>query len=55
MANQNVNIKSTNKEIEELRAQVVAINRSQGTIEFEMDGTVITANDNFLKVLGYSL
>jgi PAS domain S-box-containing protein len=32
-----------------------AIDKSQGTIEFNMDGTVITSNDNFLNVLGYSL
>ena len=32
-----------------------AINKSQGTIEFNMDGTVITSNDNFLNILGYSL
>ena len=32
-----------------------ALNRSQAVIEFEMDGTIITANDNFLSVMGYSL
>ncbi len=32
-----------------------AIHRSQAVIEFNLDGTVITANDNFLKTLGYSL
>jgi methyl-accepting chemotaxis protein len=32
-----------------------AISRSQAIIEFGMDGTIITANDNFLKTLGYSL
>ena len=35
--------------------QVAAINKSQAVIEFELDGTIITANDNFLKTLGYSL
>jgi methyl-accepting chemotaxis protein len=35
--------------------QVQAIGRSQAVIEFEMDGTVRTANANFLKTLGYSL
>jgi methyl-accepting chemotaxis protein len=34
---------------------VAAISRSQAVIEFEMDGTVITANENFLKTLGYAL
>ncbi|MBR0786162.1 methyl-accepting chemotaxis protein [Bradyrhizobium iriomotense] len=36
-------------------AQLAAIGRSQAVIEFAMDGTVLTANQNFLKVLGYSL
>ncbi|WP_279360345.1 methyl-accepting chemotaxis protein [Methylobacterium indicum] len=30
-----------------------ALDRSQGIIEFNLDGTVITANENFLAVLGY--
>ena len=36
-------------------AQVAAANRSQAVIEFNMDGTIITANANFLGALGYSL
>lgn len=32
-----------------------AISRSQAVIEFDLDGTIRTANDNFLKVFGYSL
>jgi methyl-accepting chemotaxis protein len=35
--------------------QLAAINKSQGVIEFNLDGTVIGANNNFLAVLGYSL
>jgi methyl-accepting chemotaxis protein len=35
--------------------QLAAISKSTGVIEFNMDGTVITANDILLKVLGYSL
>jgi methyl-accepting chemotaxis protein len=35
--------------------QIQAIGKSQAVIEFQMDGTIITANDNFLKVLGYTL
>lgn len=34
--------------------QLTAISNSTGVIEFNMDGTVITANDIFLNVLGYS-
>jgi methyl-accepting chemotaxis protein len=36
-------------------AQVDAINRSQAVIEFGTDGTIITANKNFLDALGYRL
>src|ERR1700759_4905876 len=32
-----------------------AVNPSQAVIEFQMDGTIITANENFLKAMGYSL
>jgi len=36
-------------------AQIEAISKSQAVIEFNLDGTVVTANENFLKTLGYSL
>lgn len=36
-------------------AQAAAISRSQAVIEFNMDGSIITANQNFLNALGYSL
>ena len=36
-------------------AQVAAANRSQAVIEFNMDGTVRSANENFLNTLGYTL
>ena len=39
----------------ELEATVAAIGRSQAVIEFQMDGTILTANETFLKTLGYSL
>ena len=35
--------------------QVAAISKSQAVIEFNLDGTVVTANDNFLTALGYTL
>jgi PAS domain S-box-containing protein len=35
--------------------QIAAIGKSQAVIEFNMDGTVLTANDNFLRTLGYTL
>ena len=34
---------------------VTAISRSQAVIEFDLDGVVITANENFLNVVGYAL
>ena len=36
-------------------AIVAALNKSQAVIEFKMDGTILTANENFLKAMGYSL
>ncbi len=36
-------------------AQAAAISESQAVIEFNMDGTIVTANENFLRALGYSL
>lgn len=41
--------------LENAMAQAQAIGRSQAVIEFNLDGTIITANDNFLNALGYSL
>ncbi|MBV9456472.1 MAG: PAS domain-containing methyl-accepting chemotaxis protein [Bradyrhizobium sp.] len=36
-------------------SKISAINRAQAVIEFKLDGTIVTANDNFLKAMGYSL
>ncbi len=38
-----------------LRGQINAIKRAQAVIEFDLDGIIKTANDNFLQALGYSL
>jgi methyl-accepting chemotaxis protein len=35
--------------------RMLAIGRAQAVIEFEMDGTIIDANQNFLNALGYTL
>jgi methyl-accepting chemotaxis protein len=40
---------------QEVAGQLDAISKSQAVIEFEMDGTIITANDNFLNSMGYTL
>jgi PAS domain-containing protein len=44
-----------NADANEMRAMLEAINKVQAVIEFELDGTVITANENFLKTIGYRL
>ncbi len=39
----------------EYQGQLAAIRKSQAVIEFQMDGIVLDANENFLRVVGYSL
>ena len=39
----------------DLAGQISAIGKSQAVIEFNMDGTIIGANQNFLKTVGYAL
>lgn len=46
---------SAEDELLNLRAQVAAINRVQAVVEFDLEGTVLTANANFLHITGYSL
>lgn len=36
-------------------ARLAALDRSQAIIEFAMDGTILTANANFLNAMGYTL
>jgi len=38
----------------DFEGQLAAVGKSQAVIEFNLDGTIIKANDNFLKTLGYS-
>ena len=38
----------------DLRGQVAAISRMLPVIEFDLDGNVLTCNDNFSKASGYS-
>ena len=40
---------------DEQTAKLQAIDKVQAIIEFNLDGTIITANENFLKTVGYSL
>ncbi|RBY74968.1 chemotaxis protein [Blastococcus sp. TF02-09] len=47
--------RTTDAALEEMRGVVEAIHRSQAVIEFALDGTVLTANDNLLALMGYEL
>jgi methyl-accepting chemotaxis protein len=61
IAERKLKIKSNEKgqsidDMLDIKGQLDAIGKSQAVIEFNMDGTVLTANDNFLTALGgYSL
>ena len=44
-----------NAVVAEIRSVMTAINAVQATAEFRLDGTILTANDNFLRMMGYSL
>lgn len=39
----------------ELTGQIKAINKSQAVIEFDLEGNILTANENFLQTVGYQL
>ncbi|MBY6153850.1 PAS domain S-box protein [Vannielia litorea] len=47
----------TAREFEAIKAKsrLTALDRSQAVIEFEPDGTIVTANANFLDAVGYEL
>jgi len=46
---------SSSAKLQNLQGQIDAISKTQAVIEFELDGTIITANENFLSVTGYTL
>lgn len=46
---------SAKKRYSEEATLLEAIGKSQAVIEFEMDGTIVTANDNFLNTVGYTI
>ncbi len=43
------------EQIREMEAKLAAFSRSQAVIEFNLDGTIIDANENFLLTMGYAL
>ncbi len=50
-----VDVTDQKKQSADFEGQIEAIGKSQAVIEFNMDGTIITANDNFLQTMGYAL
>lgn len=43
------------KKSADYEGQITAIRRAQAVIEFDLEGNILDANDNFLSVMGYSL
>lgn len=48
-------VKIAKSDYENYRGQLDAISKSQAVIEFDLDGKIQWANDNFLQTLGYAL
>jgi methyl-accepting chemotaxis protein len=48
-------ITETIRKSTEYEGELKAVSNAQAVIEFKMDGTIVTANENFLKAVGYTL
>ena len=48
-------ITETKKRAADFEGQMNAVNRSQAVIQFNLDGTILDANENFTATVGYSL
>ncbi|NOX95406.1 MAG: PAS domain S-box protein [Alphaproteobacteria bacterium] len=48
-------VKNARETLSEAKAKLDAIELSQATIELDLDGTILGANENFLNTIGYSL
>jgi len=48
-------VTKSGRRLRELESLYTAINKSQAVIELSMDGMVLAANDNYLKMFGYTL
>ncbi len=44
-----------NGQTQEMQSIIEALNESQAVISFNLDGTIVEANDNFLNAMGYGL
>lgn len=55
LTQQNDEIERLHRQIAERDAQLAAVNKAQAIIEFKLDGTIVTANENFLNIIGYAL
>ena len=46
----------TRRKIEatDFRGQIAAVNKSMAVIEFDLDGMILSANENFLQTMGYA-
>jgi methyl-accepting chemotaxis protein len=45
----------SSRRLADLEGQLAAVSKSNAVIEFKLDGTILTANENFLKAAGYTL
>ncbi|MBL8271412.1 methyl-accepting chemotaxis protein, partial [Steroidobacter sp.] len=43
------------RELSEMQGRLAALDKVQATIEFKLDGTILHANENFLRTMGYRL
>lgn len=48
-------ITASRNQAAEVQGKMTALDKSQAVIEFDLDGRVLTANDNFLATIGYGL
>ena len=45
----------SSRRLADLEGQLAAVSKSQAVIEFDLDGTITRANDNFLHAVGYTM
>lgn len=55
LSSERIKASGLQSQVTELTAKLAALDKSQAVIEFAMDGTILTANDNFLHAMGYRL